>query len=149
MKVILLADVKALGKKGDIKEVSDGYARNFLFKKELAQPADKGNLNRIHHEMELKEKREAALKAKAQQQAAELKEKTVTVKAKCGDAGRLFGSITTADVAAALAGMGYEIDKKKIELNETVKTLGSFSITIKLYPGIHVTMPLEVKNAAE
>ena len=112
MKVILLADVKALGKKGDIKEVSDGYARNFLFKKELAQPADKGNLNRIHHEMELKEKREAALKAKAQQQAAELKEKTVTVKAKCGDAGRLFGSITTADVAAALAGMGYEIDKK-------------------------------------
>ena len=149
MKVILLEDVKALGRKGEVKEVSDGYARNFLFKRQLAQPADKANLNSLHHELQLKVKREEAMKEKAMKQAAVLKDTTVTLQAKCGDKGRLFGSVTTADVAEALAAMGYQIDKKKIELPEQIKTIGKYSAIVKLYANLQVTIALEVENAVK
>ena len=102
MKVILIQDVKALGRKGDVKEVADGYARNYLFKNKLAQPADKANMNSLNHELKLQMQREAAAKAKAESVAQALKDKTVVLKVKCGEAGRLFGSVTNGDVAAAL-----------------------------------------------
>lgn len=149
MKVILLQDVKALGRKGEVKEVADGYARNFLFKKNLAQPADKANLNSLNHEMRLKMQREEALKAQAEKQAAELADKTVVLRAKAGEAGRLFGSVTTADVSAALREIGYAIDKRKIELPEPVKTLGTHSAVIKLYTNIQVKIALEVCDAGK
>ena len=103
MKVILVQDVRALGRKGEIKEVADGYARNFLFPKKLAQPADKANLNSLDHEAKLKTAREQKLQVQAEQQAQAMKDIVVVVKAKSGEAGRLFGSVTNADVAAALA----------------------------------------------
>lgn len=149
MKVILLQDVKALGRKGEVKEVADGYARNFLFKKNLAQPADKANLNSLNHEMRLKMQREEALKAQAEKQAAELADKTVVLRAKAGEAGRLFGSVTTADVSAALREIGYAIDKRKIELPEPVKTLGTHSAVIKLHTNIQVKIALEVCDAGK
>ncbi len=149
MKVILLQDVKALGRKDEVKEVADGYARNFLFKKGLAQPADKANLNSLNHELKLKMQREAALKAQAEKQAAELADKTVVLLAKAGEAGRLFGSVTTADVSEALREIGYAIDKKKIELPETVKTLGEYPAIIKLYTNIQVKIKIEVRDAGK
>ena len=149
MKVILLQDVKALGRKDDVKEVADGYARNYLFKKNLAQPADKANLNSLNHEMRLRMQREAALKGQAEKQAAALKNKTVMLYAKAGEAGRLFGSVTTADVAEALVKLGYHIDKHKIELPEQVKALGTYKAIIKLYTGIQVEISIEVCDAAK
>ena len=149
MKVILLKDVKALGKKGDVKEVADGYARNFLFAKELAIPASAGNINMRNHELKLEQEREAKRLAKAKEQAAALDDKTITVFAKCGDAGRLFGSVTTADLAAALEAMGQKIEKKKIELPEQMKTLGKYPAILKLYPNVQAKITVEVKDESE
>lgn len=144
MKVILLKDVKALGKRGDVKDVADGYARNFLFTKQLAQPADKANMNSLSHENKLRMIREEQALEKAKNLGAELEKKTITLKAKAGDAGRLFGSVTTADVSAALEGQGYKVDKRKIELPETIKTLGSFKAILKLHTAVRAEITLEV-----
>lgn len=144
MKVILLQDVKALGRKGDVKEVADGYARNFLFVKQLAQPADKANMNSLSHENKLRMIREEQALAKAKELAEKLKKQKITLRAKAGEAGRLFGSVTTADVSAALAEYGYNVDKKKIELSETVKKLGSYKAIVKLHPTVHAEIALEV-----
>ena len=149
MKVILLQDVKALGKKGDMKEVADGYARNFLFAKKLAIPANASNVNMRNHEIALQQDREAKLRAHAEKQAAELDEKKVAVYAKCGEAGRLFGSVTAADLSAALAEMGYKIDKKKIELLEPMKTLGEYKAVLKLYPNVQAGITVEVRDESE
>lgn len=150
MKVILLEDVKSLGRKDEVKEVSDGYARNFLFKKRLAQPADKANLNSLNHELKLKAQREQAQKERAEQIKKELSGKVVKVPAKAGEAGRLFGSVTTADVAAALAQMGYDVDKRKIELPEAIKTLGGgHQAILRLYTNVQVTVDIEVCDAGK
>jgi large subunit ribosomal protein L9 len=147
MKVILLQDVKSLGKRGEIKEVADGYARNFLFPKKLAQQASSGNLNSLKHEKDLQADRDARALAKAREFAAQLAEKQLTVAAKCGEAGRLFGSVTSADIAAALAAQGVTVDKRKIELTETVKTLGQYQADIKLHAEVHCKISFEVVKA--
>ena len=135
MKVLLLADVKNVGKKGDVVEVADGYGKNFLVKKGLAsvatasvvhEAAQKKAAQDFHKAEEVK-----ALKAMA----AELNGKTVSVKIKTGDNGKLFGSVTSANVAAALAEAGYDVDKKKIKM-ENVKTLGVFEAEIRLMEGV-------------
>lgn len=150
MKVILLQDVKALGRKDEVKEVSDGYARNFLFKKKLAQPADKANLNSLDHELKLRAQRDQALRAKAEQMKEELAERTLTIPAKAGEAGRLFGSVTTADVAEALKGLGYTVDKHKIELPEPIKTLGGGHFAyVRPYNNVLIKVALEVVNAGK
>ena len=149
MKVILLENVKALGKKGDVKEVADGYARNFLFAKNLAVPANAGNINSRNHEIKLQQDRETRLLAAAQKNAAALDGKTVPVYAKCGDAGRLFGSVTTADIADALAAMGFTVDKKKIEPAEQMKSVGSYAAVLKLYPQVQAKITVEVRNESE
>ena len=150
MKVILLEDVKSLGRKDEIKEVSDGYARNFLFKKHLAQPADKANLNSLNHELKLKAQREKAQKERAEQIKKELSGKVVKVPAKAGEAGRLFGSVTTSDVAAALAQLGYEVDKRKIELPEPIKTLGAgHKAVLRLHGNVQVPVDIEVCDAGK
>ena len=149
MKVILLKDVKALGKKGDVKEVADGYARNFLFAKELAVEANAGNINMRNHEVKLQQEREAKMLAEAQKYAGELNGKVVKLYAKCGDAGRLFGSATGGDVAEALAAIGYKIDKKKIELPEPMKALGRYTAILKLYPKVQAKVTVEVCDIAE
>ena len=147
MKVILLQDVKSLGKRGDIKEVADGYARNFLLPKKLVQQASSGNLNSLKHEQDLQAERDARALAKAQKFAEELAEKQLVVTAKCGEAGRLFGSVTAADIAQALAVQGVSVDKRKIELTETVKTLGQYEALVKLHSEVHCKISFEVVKA--
>jgi large subunit ribosomal protein L9 len=147
MKVILLQDVKSLGKRGEIKEVADGYARNFLLPKKLVQQASSGNLNSLQHEQHLQADRNAKVLAKAREFAAELSEKQLVVAAKCGEAGRLFGSVTTTDIAQALAAQGITVDKRKIELPETVKTLGQYHASVKLHAEVHCKISFEVVKA--
>ena len=147
MKVILLQDVKSLGKRGDIKEVADGYARNFLLPKRLAQQASTGNLNSLKHEQNLQDERDARALSKAKKFAEELEEKQLIVTAKCGEAGRLFGSVTSANIAEALAEQGISVDKRKIELQETVKTLGSYEAVVKLHSEVHCKISFEVVKA--
>lgn len=149
MKVILLSDVKALGKKGDLKEVADGYARNFLLRQHLAVEANARNINNLAHEMKLREEKEALALSLAERQAKALAGQTVTIYAKAGEMGKLFGSVTGGDLAQALADMGHQIDKKKIELPEQIKTLGSHKAVLKLVPHQPTEITVEVHDESE
>ncbi len=147
MKVILKQDVKGSGKKGDILEVSDGYARNFLLKKGLAEVATSSGIN----EVEQKRTAEAFHKAEnikaLKELAAQMKGTEVTVTIKVGENGKVFGSVTTAQVASALAEKGFEIDKKKISIKDAIKTLGSFPAEVKLMEGISAKITVTVVPA--
>lgn len=147
MKVILLQDVKNMGKKGDVIEASDGYARNFLFPKKLAMQATDNNLHVLNAKKENERKKKLAQLEEAQKLASELKGKEITIKAKVGDSGKLFGAITNKDVATLInAQFKLEIDKKKIVMN-TIKIAGTYDIEIKLYP--EVTTKMKVIIAAQ
>lgn len=145
MKVILLQDVKGLGKAGDLVNSKDGYARNFLFPKNLAIEANEENLKKWEER-----KKEEAKKIEQEIEAAnELKTRlentTVTLKVKTGSQGRLFGSITSLDVANALKEQyGIDIDKRKIELKENIKSLGEFEAEVKLYQDIIAKLKINV-----
>lgn len=136
MKVILLEDVKNVGKKGEIVNTSDGYARNFLFPKKLAQEATTGNLNTAQAKLDAERKQKQRDLEKAQALANEFKDKQVNIRVKTGEGGRLFGAITTKELAAEIKKqLGYEIDKKKIVL-DTIKGTGLYEAEIKLYPEV-------------
>jgi large subunit ribosomal protein L9 len=147
MKVILKADVKGSGKKGDIIDVSDGYAKNFLLKKNLAEEATAASLNEVNQ----KKQSQAFHKAeelKAMQTLAEnLKDKKVTLSIKTGENGKLFGSVTSAQIAQALAENGFDIDKKKIVMKDPIKTLGTFQIVIRLMEKVETKIFVEVVGA--
>ena len=143
MKVILLQDVKGKGKKGQMIEVSDGYARNFMLPKKLAIEATADAVNTMRMNDKATQERIAREKAEAMATANKLREMTVIVKAKGGGAGRLFGSVTNAEIADALAKQGVKLDKRKIVLNETIKNVGTYTATCKL--GYEITAPLTVK----
>ena len=143
MKVILLQDVKGKGKKGQMIEVSDGYARNFMLPKKLAQEATTDAINTMRMNDKATQERIAREKAEALATSKKLREMTVVVKAKGGGAGRLFGSVTNAEVADALAKQGIKLDKRKITLNETIKNVGTYTATCKL--GYEISAPLTVK----
>ena len=143
MKVILLQDVKGKGKKGQMIEVSDGYARNFMLPKKLATEATPDAINTMRMNDKATQERIAREKAEALATSKKLREMTVIVKAKGGGAGRLFGSVTNAEVAEALAKQGVKLDKRKILLNETIKNVGTYTATCKL--GYEITAPLNVK----
>ena len=143
MKVILLQDVKGKGKKGQLLEVSDGYARNFMLPKKLAIEATTDAINTMRMNDKATQERIAREKAEALATSKKLREMTVVVKAKGGGAGRLFGSVTNAEIAEALAKQGVKLDKRKIVLNETIKSVGTYTATCKL--GYEITAPLTVK----
>ena len=143
MKVILLQDVKGKGKKGQMLEVSDGYARNFMLPKKLAIEATPDAINTMRMNDKATQERIAREKAEALAVSKKLREMTVVVKAKGGGAGRLFGSVTNAEIADALAKQGVKLDKRKIVLNETIKSVGTYTATCKL--GYEITAPLTVK----
>ena len=144
MKVILLEDVKSVGKKGQVVNASEGYAKNFLFPKNLAVEADNAAMSELKSREESKEhhKREEIAAAKAT--AEKLSGKTVTVKAKAGSNGRLFGSITSKEIAAEIKNsLGIEIDRKKMKVAD-IKNFGEYSAEIKLYTGICATLTVNV-----
>ena len=145
MKVILLADVKGTGKKQEIVNVSDGYARNFLFPKGLAKEATPGAAKEVEKKQAAERAREMERRLTAEKKAASLRGKVITVKAKCGAQGRLYGSVTGAEIAEALKEQhGVEVDKRKIDLSEPIRTVGETDIVVKLYPEISAKMTLRV-----
>ncbi len=146
MKVILKQDVKTIGKKDEIHEVSDGYARNFLFPRGLAAPADANALNTARTKSEAKAHHEAEAKAAAEALAAKIKDQTVAVKVKGGASGKLYGKVTGKDVAEALGRMiGAEIDKKKVEL-PSIKEFGSYDAQVRLHPGVAASFKVKVEE---
>ena len=144
MKVILLQDVKGKGKKGQMIEVSDGYARNFMLPKKLAIEATPDAVNTMRMNDKATAERIAREKAEALATSKKLREMTVVVTAKGGGNGRLFGAVTTQEIAAALEKQsGIKLDKRKIVLGETIKNVGTYTATCKL--GYEITAPLTVK----
>ena len=143
MKVILTQDVKGKGKKGQMIEVSDGYARNFMLPKRLAIEATPDAINTMKMNDKATQERIAREKAEALEVSKKLRAMTLVVKAKGGGAGRLFGAVTNAEIAAALEKQGVKLDKRKIVLNETIKNVGTYTATCKL--GYEITAPLTVK----
>jgi len=134
MKVILLKDVKGTGKSGAVAEVSDGYAQNFLIPKGLAKAATVNTINAAKQAEAAEKHKKAAEAAAAKELAKSLNGRAVTVKAKCGEGNRLFGSITSKEIAdAATAQLGTAIDKKKIELSGNIKELGTYDVPVRLY----------------
>ncbi|MBM7645511.1 large subunit ribosomal protein L9 [Scopulibacillus daqui] len=144
MKVIFLENVKGKGKAGEVKDVSEGYARNFLFPKGLAVEANKGNMKQL----EIKKKGEAKRAAEEQKQAEELKNRIekldLELKAKSGEGGRLFGSITSKQIAEALKAQNIKVDKRKIELSEPIRTLGYTDVPVKLHQNVTATLKVHV-----
>ena len=145
MKVILLQDVKGTGKKGDIKNVSDGYARNFLIGKGLAVEATNANLNKLAGQQASAQHKVDVAVAEAKAQAEKLSGKTVTVRAKAGQGGRLFGAVTLNAVADAIAEQfGFAPDKRKLSVSSEMKNEGTYSAEAKLYTGVTAKFTVEV-----
>lgn len=145
MKVILIQDVKKLGKKGDILEVAEGYARNFLLPQKLATAATNNNLNQIQQQKAAEADRTKRQLEEAKLLAAQIAKITVTVAAKAGEGGRLFGAVTTKDIADAVkAQHKLEIDRRKIEITEPIKNLGPHTASLKLHPEISVDLQLNI-----
>ena len=146
MKVILLQDVKGQGKKGDVKDLSEGYVRNFLLPKGLAKQASDGNLKTLELQNASEQKRKEKEKEDAKALAARLEALTVVVKAKAGEGGRLFGAITSKQIAEALEAQGNKIDKRKIELNDPIRTLGVTQVQVKLHPEVKATLKVQASE---
>lgn len=148
MKVILLQDVKSVGKKGDTVEVSEGYARNFILKKKLGVEANNATLNdlklqKANEEKIAKEQYDAAVALKG-----EVEEMLVKVSMKSGEGGRTFGSISSKEIAKAVADQyGKEIDKKKMSMQDAIKSLGTHEVTVKLHPKVTATLRVKVEEA--
>lgn len=145
MKIILLNDVKGIGKKGEIKNVSDGYARNFLFPKKIAMEATEGNIKLRKSQIELENKKKAEEAKKASETAKKLSDITVNIVAKTGENGKLFGSITAKDIAEKLKEQtSIDVDKKKIVLPEPIKEAGKYEVEVKIYPEVSGKLTVEV-----
>lgn len=145
MKVVLLADVKGQGKKGELVNVSDGYARNFLFPKKLAMEANATILNEIKNKAEAESYKKAEDKKAALQLSEKLKEIVLKYKSTGGADGKLYGAVTAKDIADKLsADYGITVDKRKIVIAETIKTVGEYVLDVKLYPEIVAKLHVEV-----
>ncbi len=146
MKVILLQDIKGTGKKDQIIEASDGYARNYLIPRKLAKEATAEAINSIEKSKSADKHREAVKKAEAEAKARELKGKVIQLSVRGGDNGKLYGAVTNDQIAAALKEQhGFEVDKRKLELDEPIKTAGQSFVTLKLMAGISTRMIVNVK----
>lgn len=146
MKVILKEDVKKLGLKDEIVEVSDGYARNFLFPKTLAIEADSINMKQLKEKNDSKAKKDLLARAKAEEDKKKIQDRQVTVSVSAGEGGRLFGSVTTAQVVDAIKGQfGISLDKKNVKMADAIKSLGSYPFSVKLYHSVEASMTLRVE----
>lgn len=147
MKVILQADVKGTGKKGQVLEVADGYARNFLFPKKLAIEATTGNIQDVSHKKAVEQRRKEKEKEEAIKLGDKLNALLIEVKTKTGEGGRLFGSVTSKEIAEALKKQhGVEVDKRKLEIKEPIKTLGNFEVHVKVHPEVVAKLQIKVSG---
>lgn len=145
MKVILLQDVKSLGKKDEIVNVSDGYARNFVLPKKLGLEATPKNLNELKLKKAHEDKVAAEVLAEAQALAKKMEEESITLSIKVGEGGRTFGSISSKEIAEAMKSqLGHDIDKKKIVMKDSIKSVGSFTVGIKLHTKVTAEMSVKV-----
>jgi large subunit ribosomal protein L9 len=148
MKVIFLKDVKGKGKKGEVKNVADGYAHNFLLKQGLAVEANPSSISSLNAQKKKEEKLAAEELAEAKQLKAKIDEITVELTAKSGEGGRLFGSITSKQIAEELQKKhSIKVDKRKIELEDAIRSLGVTKVPVKLYPDVTATLNVHVKEA--
>ncbi len=145
MKVILKQDVKGTGKKGEIIDVSDGYAKNFLLKKGLAEIASSVAVNSLKLQKEAEERRRAEEIREIKELAAKINKTSVTVTIKCGENGKVFGSVTSKEIASRLSDLGYELDKKKILLKEPLKTVGEYPVEIRFMEGVSAKITVVVQ----
>ncbi len=147
MKVILLDNIKGVGKKDEVINASDGYARNFLFPKKLAVEANAENMSKLKNKQDSAQHKKDVEKEKAEEIAKKFNDITVTIKVKAGDNGRIFGGVTSKEIAENLkAQHKIDIDKKKIVLNETIKNLGVFNVPVKLFEGVVGNLKVNVQN---
>lgn len=145
MKVILLDNIKGVGKKDEIINASDGYARNYLFPKKLAVEATKENLGKLESKNEANKFKKQNEKNDAMEVANKLKELVLTIKVKAGENGKIFGGVTSKEISENLKEQyKIEIDKKKIEVKETIKSIGRFTINIKLYEGVNAKLTVNI-----
>lgn len=145
MKVILLSDIKNVGKKDQVINASDGYARNFLFPKNLAVEANADNMKKLQDKKNSEAHKKDLEKAKAQEIAEKINKMELTISVKAGENGKIFGGVTSKEIAEELKkSLNESIDKKKIDLKETIKTIGSFSVDIKLYEGVNARLKLNI-----
>jgi len=144
VKVLLIKDVKSLGKAGEVKEVKDGYGQNFLVKKGFAKVATPEVLEEWEKEQAQKQAEQQAHIKALNELADKLKETKVTIKRKLGENGHLYGAVTKDDIASALKEMGFDIDKKTVEIKNAIKTVGLHDVSIKLGHGIHATTTVEI-----
>ena len=144
MKVILLKEVPNLGKPDDIVDVHDGYARNFLFRQQLALEATPANLNVVKTRKQAESARISRELAQARQLASQINGQTIILPMKCGEAGRLYGAVTAMDVAAALEKAGYKVDKRGIALHQPIKALGDYEVDIRLHADVSAKVQLRI-----
>lgn len=146
MKVVLLQDVDSQGKQGDVKNVSEGYARNFLFPRQLAKPATPEVLKELADQKAAMDRKEQQAIAAARETAKKLEALTLDLQVKVGEGGRVFGAVTSKQIADGLAAAGFAVDKKKIVLHDAIKTLGTTIVPIKLYHDVTANLRVQVKE---
>ncbi|CAM3056375.1 50S ribosomal protein L9 [Sporolactobacillus spathodeae] len=146
MKVIFVKDVKGKGKQGDIKEVSEGYAHNYLFPHHLAVEANKGSMSQLEAQKKRQKKEAAEELAEAKALKEKIEQLTIELQAKSGEGGRLFGSITSKQIAQELKKRGIDVDKRKIDLAEPIRTLGFTDVALKLHPQVTATVKVHVQE---
>lgn len=145
MKVILLQDVKALGKRGEVVKVNDGYARNFLFPKGLAREATDATMRELEHTNKVADEKKARELAVAQELATRMQEKAVSVPVKTGEGGKLYGAVTSQDIATVLSKVvGEPVDKRNVQLKEPIKKLGQFKVHVKVHPKVTAEITVEI-----
>lgn len=146
-KLILTHEVTGLGEPGDVVEVKDGYARNFLIPRRLATPWTKGAESQVSQIRKARKAREIATLDEAKAAAESLQNKTVVLSAKAGESGRLFGAVTTGDIAAAVAEAGSKVDKRKIEIGQPIKATGEYTVSVRLHPEVSAKLTVKVVAA--
>ena len=144
MKVILKKDVKGTGKAGDIVNVADGYAKNYLIKNGMAVVANNSNMNDTINKKIAKDYHKEQEYLAAVEKSKQIEGKVVSVKIKCGENGKIFGAVTAKEIAESFLAMGYEVDKRKIELKESIKYAGDYALRIKLYEGVYAKFMVKV-----
>jgi large subunit ribosomal protein L9 len=144
MEIILREDIDKLGQRGQVVKVSSGYARNYLLPRKLAVTANESNKKIVEQERQAHLRRETKVQADAQELAKLMTSVDVTIKQKAGENDQLFGSVTAGDIVVALEKLGYTVDRKKIQLDEPIKTLGDFKVTVKLHREVSLELPVHV-----